>query len=239
MGTMRPAFAILTAAIGLLGCDQEPVKTRLPAPNGQASPRPKPSADARPRPAPTASATASAARPEGSAAADTTADPILSFAGFSKDGKRFAYASGSASGAPMTFLWITETGSPAAKVAMSIDLDFQGALGEAREFLKTEGFSGERRAPPEELKLKADLTATPPTVTLELEGRKKTSQVGTAPHPDSDTAALWGLSPDGKYLAIRIQGPPVLARGGPRGEAEGAPSPPPRTVTFYRVVPMP
>jgi hypothetical protein len=116
---------------------------------------------------------------------------------------------------------------------MSVDLDYRGALGEAREFLEKEGFVGDRRPPPPELKMKADLTATPPTVTLELEGRKKKSEVGTAPHPDTDTdkATAWGLSPDGTHLAIRIQGPAVTKSGAPSGSA--------RMVTFYRVVPMP
>lgn len=129
----------------------------------------------------------------------------------------------------MPFLWITEAGSPEAKVAMSIDLDYRGALGEAREFLEKEGFSGERRAPPEDLSVKADLTATPPSVTLALKGKKKTSQVGAFPHAETVKATAWGLSPDGSHVAIRIHGP------SPKGDA-GAPG---RTVTLYRVVPMP
>lgn len=131
----------------------------------------------------------------------------------------------------MPFLWITESGSPDAKVAMSLDLNYRGAIDEAREFLQKEGFSAERRAPPPDLKLKMDLTAIPPTVTLELKGRKKTSPVGSAAHPDTDKVTAWGLSPDGSHVAIRIQGPAVT--GTP---TEGAPG---RMVTFYRVVPMP
>jgi hypothetical protein len=238
--SMRSTFLFFAAAVALLACDEKPEKSSSPAPSSAASPGEQPTSRAKPRPPPSvpASAAASAGKPEGSAAtnADDASDPVLSFAGFSKDGKRFAYASGSASGAPVTFLWVTETGSQTAKVGLSVDLDYQGALGEAREFLKMEGFSGERRAPPAELKLKADLTATPPTVTLELEGRKKTSPVGTAPHPETDKATLWGLSPDGKHVAIRIHGPAVLARGGAQSAPQAAP---PRTVTFYRVVPLP
>jgi hypothetical protein len=221
------AFAAFTAAIALGACSEKPAPGASPSPSELAQPKPRPhtSAAQPPKPPPP---------PKNSAEPENAPDPILSFAGFSKDGKRFAYASGSASGAPMTFLWITEAGSPTAKVAMSIDLDYRGALGEAREMLENEGFSGERRAPPPDLKLKTDLTATPPTVTLELGGRKKTSQVGTAPHPETDKATAWGLSPDGTHAAIRIHGPAVMSKGASAGA-----SAPARTVTFYRVVPMP
>jgi len=222
----RPAvsavFAAFTAAISLVACSEKPAPGASPSPSeipaGQPKPRAQTSAVQPPKPPP----------PKSSAEPEDAPDPILSFAGFSRDGKRFAYAAGSASGAPMTFLWITEAGSPTAKVATSIDLDYRGALGEAREMLEKEGFSGERRAPPTDLKVKTDLTATPPTVTLELGGRKKTSQVGTAPHPETDKVTAWGLSPDGTHVAIRIHGPAVMSKG-----ATG------RTVTFYRVVPMP
>lgn len=221
--------AAFSAAFAVAACDsgEKPAPGASPTASSlrPAAQRPRSSAAEGPKPPPESSA-----RPDASAP-DDSADPVLSFAGFSKDGKRFAYASGSASGAPMTFLWVTEPGATEAKVAMSVDLDYRGALGEAREFLEKEGFSGERRLPPPELKLKADLTATPPTLTIEIEGRKKTSQVGTAPHPETDKAAAWGLSPDGKYLAVRIVGPAV------RGAlSAGAPG---RMVTFYRVVPMP
>jgi hypothetical protein len=223
---LRKASALVaafTAAIALLACSEKPAPGASPSPSeiaaAQPKPRPPTSAAQPPKPPPPLK---TSAEPE------DAPDPILSFAGFSKDGKRFAYASGSASGAPMSFLWITEAGSPTAKVEMSIDLDYRGALSEAREMLETQGFSGERRAPPPDLKLKAELTATPPTVTLELGGRKKTSQVGTAPHPETGKVTAWGLSPDGKHVAIRVHGPAVMSTG-----ETG------RTVTFYRVVPMP
>jgi hypothetical protein len=221
------AGVVLTAAFALLACSEKTAPDASPSPSQTpvAPPRPKfnisSAQPAKPQPPPTSSAKAEENAP----------DPVLSFAGFSKDGKRFAYASGSASGAPMTFLWVTEAGSPGAKVLTSVDLDYRGALAEAREKLENEGFSGERKAPPQDLKIKADLTATPPTVTLELAGRKKKAQVGTAPYPETDTATLWGLSPDGSHVAIRIHGPAVKG-----ALTAGAPG---RTVTFYRVVPMP
>ena len=217
-------FWCLTVLV-LAACQDNPAPAGSPGPSAKPSGQARAAPSTRPTAAPQPPASASAKAPEGEE------DPILTFAGFSKDGQKFAYASGSASGAPINFIWVTKAGSTDAKPEISIDLDYPGALAEAREFLQKEGFTGARRPPPPELTMKADLTADPPTVTLELAKRKKTSAVATAPFPPTDTAALWGLSPDGTHVAVRISGPVVKGL-----LSKGAPG---KVVVFYRVIPMP
>jgi hypothetical protein len=132
----------------------------------------------------------------------------MTFAGFSRDGSRFAFVAGSATGGDLHFLKIV---TPGKGEPDSHFLDAQDApsLSEARALLKAGGYSRARRAAPPALTMQPNLTATPPTLALELDGRTRFVDVGAYPYPPTDHAEIWGLSPDGRTVAVHVAGPAV------------------------------
>lgn len=131
--------------------------------------------------------------------APSTVAPFPSFAGFSKDGK--------------TFAWVTPSTS-AVKWRKSIGVGekdpqrraLAGTLDEGAADLKKEGYSSERRPPPADLTFEAHLTARPPKLVLERAGKTVDVPIGNLPYTDKDVAELWGMSPDGTLVAIHIAG---------------------------------
>ncbi|MGE0785259.1 MAG: hypothetical protein AB7S26_06195 [Sandaracinaceae bacterium] len=154
---------------------------------------------------------------------------LRGFAGFSADGRRFAYGSASASGGSNTcVLWVTEAGSPSADVLEMVFEDSE--VDGAQRQLDEGGFTAERRAAPADLTLEAHLTDTPPTVTLRQGDRSVTHTIEVAPFPPTDTASIWGMSPDGTHVVIDVHGPQVNGMLTQAGSG---------TVQFFRVVAMP
>jgi hypothetical protein len=157
---------------------------------------------------------------------------LAEYAAFSSDSTRFAYFSVSASGGlgDMASVWTTTAGSPDAEIAEMLFADEPETIATVEARMRTQGFDGVRRPVPEGLTMEPHLTAQPPTITLRYEGRAITAPLDRAPYPPSDVAELWGLSPDGRHVAIHVHGPQVagvLTRSGAG------------TVRFFRVVALP
>lgn len=132
-------------------------------------------------------------------AAPSGVAPFPSFAGFSKDGKTFAWVTPSTS----TVKWRKSIGigeKDPHRRALTGDLEEGGAD------LKKEGFSSERRPAPSDLNLEAHLTTRPPRVVLERAGKMVDVPIGDLPYTDKDVAEIWGVSPDGKNVAVHIAG---------------------------------
>lgn len=166
---------------------------------------------------------------EGHAATPTAADELRRFAGFSRDGRRFAYGSASATGGGAAcVLWVTEAGSVSADVLTSVwdESDVE----QAQQALDDGAFSPDRRPAPPDLSFDANLGDTPPTVTLRRGDRAVTHAIDQAPFPPTDSASIWGVSADGSQVAIELHGPQVDGLLTQRGS---------ETVQFFRVVPMP
>lgn len=63
------------------------------------------------------------------------------------------------------------------------------------------------RAP--DIAITGDLRTTPPTLGLVRGGRTVHVPIGALPYPDTDVATVWGVSDDGKHVAVSIRGPDV------------------------------
>lgn len=163
-------------------------------------------------------------------------NPILSYAGFSKDGSRFAYAYKEPRPGAVAFLWTAEAGVAVAKAQISLDPEYLDSLKEAEAFIKEGSYDPKREKPPEGLNIKADLLASPPTVTLSMGKKKSLSEVGQKPYPENFIAILWGLSPDKKSVAIAIGEAPKGMSAAPDAGMMGASLP---VNALYRVAKLP
>ncbi len=145
--------------------------------------------------------------------------PLLSFAGFSKDGKRFVYAYQEPKAGAVAFLRLIEPDAPKAKPTVSLDPEYMDSIKEAEAFIKEGGYEAKRERPPGDLQIQAELMAEPPYVTLKLGKKSKRLDVGAKAYPDQTIAIVWGLSPDKKSVAIAIGAAP---KGSGAGEDAGA-----------------
>lgn len=189
-----PALALLALA----ACRDDAKSNTVPS--ATTTPAPTPTPTPTPTPAPTP------------APAAKKPIPLPAFAGFAKDGKSFAWVDLSSSGTGM--LWTKKVGVGDKQPKMSIlDGDFDAGAGS----LSKEGFSTERKAPPADLTLEAELTAKPPKIVLKRGDKTTTVPQGDAPYPPTDIAEIWGVSADGKHVAVHVSGPDVpgvLSKGG-------------------------
>jgi hypothetical protein len=153
------------------------------------------------------------------------ADSLDGFAGFSVDGKSFAWVAPSISG-ELRWLKVIAVGESEPK--MDVLYPDDPSFAEAMKKLK--GFVNARKPPPGQLKLETNLTATPPTAFL-VNGKKRVPvPIGKGAYPPTDVATIWGVSADGKHAALRISGPDVpgiFSKGGGRD------------FIFYFVAPVP
>lgn len=142
-------------------------------------------------------------------------EPLVGFAGFSKDGTRFAWiAPGASKSMKSQFVKIASVGKPDPELGLFFPGD---PAGEKETRAKLKDFARTRRPAPADLKLEAQLTARPPTLFLVRGATRVAVDVGQAPYPPTDVAELWGASADGKHVAIHIHGPDVpgvLSKGG-------------------------
>jgi hypothetical protein len=143
----------------------------------------------------------------------TVRQPSSGFTGFSNDGTKFAWLAPSASGGDARFLKIASVGQaePALKTVYPDD--------ESQKEMKAKlvGFSTDRRPAPAELSLAGDITTTPPHLDVVRDGKRAAVPVGEYPFPPTDAAEIWGMSADGKHLAVHIGGkdvPGLLSKGG-------------------------
>lgn len=201
--------ALVLAAVSVVACGEEAER-----PESRPAPAPAPVLDPPP------------SRPPVIEAASLR---LREFAGFSRDGQRFAYGSASATGGADHYtVWVTTAGSSSAEVLEMI-FDAEGEAA-ARRALDEGGFTDARTPAPEGLTIEPHLTDSPPTVVVRREGRERTAVIEEAPFPATDTASLWGVSSDGRYAVIDVHGPEVdglLTRAGAG------------TVRFFRVVELP
>lgn len=195
---------ILTViALAALAACREDATKASPAMSAAPIPPPAPS----PAPAPT-----QVTAPTPTAAAVKKPIPLPGFAGFSKDGKTFAWVDLGSGGTGL--LWARKVTLGDKQPKMSI---LSGDMDAGAGSLTKEGFSAERKAPPADLTLETDLTARPPKVVLKRGDKTTTVPQGDAPYPPTDTAEIWGVSADGKHVAVHISGPDVpgvLSKGG-------------------------
>lgn len=218
----RPLVAGLLFALLLPGCPSRPepeireatpipIVPRSAAPPATALPPPS-ATTATPAPAPSAVPT----------------DALDGFAGFSRDGKSFAWIAASASDPEMRFLKTITEGSTDPNLDI-VDRDPEGVK-RGTKILEKGGYTRARGAVPAGVTLETNLTATPPTAVV-VHGAKRISVVvGKYHYPPTDVAELWGTSADGKHLAIYIHGrdvPGVFSKG------QGG------TYNFYFVVAVP
>ncbi len=143
------------------------------------------------------------------------AEPKLGFAGFSEDGQRFAWiAPGASKAMKSEFVKIISPGTTEPQMSILFPGDKESEK-EAHEKLK--GFSDKRTPAPKDLKIEAKLTAKPPELTLVRGAKRVAVDMGKYPFESTDVAELWGVSHDGKHVAIWVHGPDVpglLSKGG-------------------------
>jgi hypothetical protein len=197
----------LLLALLLPGCPSHPEPELREAPPPPAAPHsaapatpPPPPAPPPPPPVPTA------------AAAPT--DALDGFAGFSRDGKSFAWIAPSALDPATRFLKKITEGADDPKLA-SADRD-EASVKEGLKTLAKDGYTRARGPVPPGVTLDANLTATPPTAAVVQGAHRIALSVGKYPYPPTDMAELWGTSADGKHLAIYIHGrdvPGVFSKG--------------------------
>jgi hypothetical protein len=154
-------------------------------------------------PAPTPSA--SVATPVASASA-APADPFRDFAGFSKDGKSFAWVAASPALADLIKLQTITEGATDPTMDFA---DTDEGKKTAKAKLEKGGFTNVKTPPPADLTIESELTTTPPKLALVRAGKRKDVPIGKYPYPPTDVADIWGVSPDGKHVAIHIHGKDV------------------------------
>lgn len=140
---------------------------------------------------------------------------LIGFAGFSKDGASFAWVAPGASKATNTqYVKITKVGAAEPELSLLFP-DDAASVKKAEQTLKV--FSNKRTPAPKDLKIESQITQTPPKLTL-VRGEKKVEvELGKYPFEKTDVAEVWGVSADGKHVAIQIHGPDVpglLSKGG-------------------------
>lgn len=140
---------------------------------------------------------------------------LVGFAGFSKDGASFAWVAPGASKATNTqYVKITKVGAGEPELSLLFP-DEAASVKKAQETLKA--FSNKRTPAPKDLKIESQITLTPPKLTL-VRGEKRVEvELGKYPFEKTDIAEVWGVSADGKHVAIQIHGPDVpglLSKGG-------------------------
>lgn len=176
----------------------------------------QPTADT-PRPVPPLAPAATAVLPAVPAAppAAFPTDALDGFAGFSQDGKTFAWVAPSPM-LPELRYWSTIQDGQNTPTVTTLERDAQG-LAQGQGLLKKGGFRPDRKAAPAEVSLELELTANPPKLALVRSGRRVSVDVGSSPYPPSDVAEIWGVSADGKRAAVHIYGrdvPGVFSKGG-------------------------
>lgn len=122
------------------------------------------------------------------------------FAAFSPDGR--------------TFVWLAPRTStnPSQKWRKQISvgeddpkrLAFEGDYDKVATELTKDGWTTERRPPPSDLKLEAHLTSRPPRIVLEKNGSMVDVAIGKLPYSTSSVAEIWGMSADGKHVAVHV-----------------------------------
>ena len=140
---------------------------------------------------------------------------LVGFTGFSKDGAHFAWVSpGSAKAMKSHFVKIVGLGGGEPELSMF----FPGeAASEKEARTRLKDFTDKRTPAPKDLQLEAALTASPPKLALVRGGKRVEVDLGKYPFEKTDVAEAWGVSADGKYVAIHIHGPDVpglLSKGG-------------------------
>jgi hypothetical protein len=171
-----------------------------------------PVASTPPAPVPSAPVVASAA-PSASVAASPP-DAFRDFAGFSKDGKSFAWVAASPALADLIKLQIITEGATDPTMDFA---DTEEGKKTAKAKLEKGGFTTVKTAAPADLTIESDLTKAPPTLSLVRAGKRRDVPVGKYAYPATDVAELWGTSPDGKRVAVHIHGkdvPGLLSKGG-------------------------
>lgn len=141
--------------------------------------------------------------------------PLIGFAGFSRDGTKFAWvAPGASKSMKSQFLKVATVG----KADPELSVFFPGdPAGEADARAKLKDFSTKRTAAPAGLKLEATLAARPPKLAIVRGDKRVDVDLGSAPFPETDVAEIWGVSADGKHLVVHVHGPDVpgvLSKGG-------------------------
>ncbi len=133
--------------------------------------------------------------------------PLVGFVGFSADGTRFAWvAPGATKGMRSQFVKIATVGKGAPELSLLMMGD---AVSERKARKRLKDFSGKRTPAPDDVTVVAALTLSPPKLTLGRGERRVPVDLGLAPYEKSDVAELWGVSPDGRHVAIRVHGPDV------------------------------
>jgi hypothetical protein len=154
-----------------------------------------------------------------------TVKQLTGFMGFSKDGTRFAWVAPGSAG-DIEWLKVITVGkdTPDQSIADTDD------AGKKELETKLADFTKDRVAPPADLALSGDLTTKPPGLKLTRGDKSVDVPVGQDPYPATDGAEIWGMSADGKHVAIHIAGkdvPGVVTSG--KG----------RDFHFFFVVPAP
>ncbi|MDB4995694.1 MAG: hypothetical protein JWM74_3126 [Myxococcaceae bacterium] len=164
--------------------------------------------------APTPTTSASGATPLASASAASPPDAFRDFAGFSKDGKSFAWVAASPALAELIKLQTITEGATDPTMDFA---DTDEGKKTAKAKLDKGGFTNVRTPAPADLTLDSELTATPPKLALVRAGKRKDVPIGKYPYPPTDVADIWGVSSDGKHVAVHIHGkdvPGLFSKGG-------------------------
>jgi hypothetical protein len=140
----------------------------------------------------------------------SVAQPSSGFTGFSTDGKRFAWVAPGR--ADIYFLKVISVGEDQPKGKPI----FEDAESQKELKARLAEFSPTRTPAPADLKLTGDITTTPPVLSVERGGKSVKVPLGEYPFPPTDAAEIWGVSADGKHVAIHIAGkdvPGMLSKG--------------------------
>jgi hypothetical protein len=142
----------------------------------------------------------------------TKEQPMGGFAGFSADGTSFAWVTPGLTG-EIYYLKIIAVGEEEPE----LNAVFPESTSQKELKAKLQAFSPERHAPPADLSLAGDLTMSPPRLVLVRGSASVPVPVGNAPYPPTDGAEIYGVSADGKHVAIHVGGKDVegaLSKGG-------------------------
>lgn len=140
-------------------------------------------------------------------------DAVAGFAGFSKDGRSFAWVVPSPSVPDLLKLSTITIGQD--QPALSF-VDSPEGRAKGKAALVAGGFTNTKRPVPRDVTMEANLTAKPPTLSVVRGGKSVAIPIGAYPYPPTDVAELWGVSEDGATVAIHIHGkdvPGLLSKG--------------------------
>jgi hypothetical protein len=140
-------------------------------------------------------------------------DAVAGFAGFSRDGRSFAWVVASPTLPDLVKMQIASVGAIDPKMVF---VDDPRGRAKAKASLLDGGFTSARRPVPADVTFEASLATAPPTFTLVRAGKRVAVPIGTLGYPPSDVAELWGVSADGSHVAVHIHGkdvPSLLSTG--------------------------